>query len=515
MALIRKFGATRGRFHILRVRVIMQNIEHGTTAAAVGVWRLAAASKRAFRPLVAAGAIAVAIAIAAAAWPAAETAKRYATAEAARGTVDVTVSATGTVKPVATVQVGSQASGTIAWIGVDFNSPVKRGQVIARLDPATVKTQVDNARASVANAEAARVASTSEIEAQEASVASARANVAAARAASDDARAQADRYAGLENVLAARDIEAARSAAAQAAAKLQQAEAQLRQAEAALGTVRARRSQSDASIAQASAQLDQASANLDNTIITSPIDGVVVSRDVELGQTVAASLQAPTLFTIANDLAKMQVLAAIDEADVGQVREGQTVVATVDAFPTESFLGRVAQVRLNPVTTDNVVTYTAVVDVENPELKLRPGMTANVVVSVDRREDVLTVPNAALRFRPELSEEEQTKQREASAARRGARGDGDRGGDRGGDRAPSADRQTVWVLGADGAVAPRRVRTGLTDGRVTEILESDLAEGDSVITGSLQASEARQQSTRSGSPLGGRPPVGGSRSRGR
>ena len=293
-------------------------------------------------------------------WSQRADASQYTTDVAERGTVEVSVSATGTVQAVRTVQVGSQASGTISWIGVDFNSPVKRGQVIARLDPATIETQVANAQASVESAEAARSAAGTDIESQQANIAAAKANLEVNRAQRDDALALVRRYEDLKNVVAARDIESARAQASAAEARYQQAAAQVKQAEAASAISRARSRQSDASLAQARAQLAQTNVNLSNTVITSPIDGVVVSRDVDVGQTVAASLQAPTLFTIANDLTKMQVLASVDEADVGQVREGINASFTVDAFPNEMFRARVSQVRLNAQALQNVVTYTAV-----------------------------------------------------------------------------------------------------------------------------------------------------------
>jgi HlyD family secretion protein len=461
--------------------------------------------KRFQKPLIGAVVVLLAVVGVASFWSGEADEKQYLTGTAEIGTVDVAVSATGTVQPVTTVQIGSQASGTVAWIGVDYNSPVKKGQIIARLDPATVQTQIANASASVSSAQASREASAGEIEAQQASIDAARANVDAARARRDDAAALVKRYEGLANVVAARDIEAARTQAAEAVAQYNQSVAQLRQAEASLGSVRARREQANAALAQAQAQLQQASVNLDNTVITSPIDGVVVSRAVDVGQTVAASLQAPVLFTIANDLSKMQILAAIDEADVGQIREGLEVRSTVDTFPNDTFRGRVAQVRLEATTQENVVTYTAVVEVDNPDLKLRPGMTANVEISVERRENVLTVPNAALRFRPELSDEDREQLRESIQARRG--GSSSERGDRQRSQRPegnaAADRQTVWVLTADKKLEPRRVRTGLTDGRVTEVVESDLREGDTVVTGQTGGETAERQQQSGSSPLSG------------
>ncbi|HEY7911053.1 MAG TPA: efflux RND transporter periplasmic adaptor subunit, partial [Blastocatellia bacterium] len=325
----------------------------------------------------------------------------YMTAVAERGSVAVTVSATGTLQATTTVQVGSQASGTVAWLGADFNSDVKRGQVIARLDSSTFEAQIESARASVANAQAAVQAAQTEIAGQTANIESAKANLEVTRVQSEDAAALVNRYKDLKSVLPGRDIEAAQAQAGVAAGRVAQANAQVIQAEASRQSARAKLEQARAQLAQATAQLNQAQANLSHTVITSPIDGVVVSRNVDVGQTVAASLQAPTLFTIANDLTKMQVLASVDEADVGQIKQGIKADFTVDAFPGQSFSGEVSQVRLNAQALQNVVTYTAVVEVSNPELKLRPGMTTNITFPVQQRENVLTVPNAALRFKPE------------------------------------------------------------------------------------------------------------------
>jgi len=478
--------------------------------------RIVSIVKRHRGALVAIVAMAIVIPTVATLWGGGASAKQYATSQVGRGDVDVTVSATGTVQPVKTVQVGSQASGTISWIGVDFNSPVKQGQVIARLDAATVETQIENAQASVASAQAALNGSDSDIQAQKANIQASRANVDAAKAQRDDARANANRLAQLSNVVAARDIEAAKAEAAAADARYAQAVAHARQAEAALQTTDARRAQSSAALSQANAQLRQARVGMDHTVITSPIDGVVVSRDVDVGQTVAASLQAPTLFTIADDLSKMQMLAAVDEADVGQLREGLPVTVTVDAFPSENFKGTISQVRLNATTTENVVTYTAVVAVDNPALKLRPGMTANVTIAIESRENVVTVPNAALRFKPTLSEDEQARLRETWEAQRAARQNGDgaekpSGGEQGSERRQGG--QTVWVQNGEGKLEPRRVQTGLTDGRVTEIVAGNLEEGDVLVTGEVTPESSQDRTQQSGSPFG--PQRYGSSGRGR
>jgi HlyD family secretion protein len=242
---------------------------------------------------------------------------------------------------------------------------------------------------------------------------------------------------------------------------------------------------------------------------------VVVSRNVDVGQTVAASLQAPTLFTIANDLTKMQVLASVDEADVGQIKQGIKANFTVDAFPGENFSGEVSQVRLNAQALQNVVTYTAVVEVSNPELKLRPGMTTNITFPVQQRENVLTVPNAALRFKPELSESEQEDLRQQMEARREQRSEqrarqGDAQREQRRNRSENqtgerSQRQTVWVLTADKKIEPRFVRAGLTNGRVTEIAGGTLQEGETVVIGKTEANATASQPASSPfAPQGGR-----------
>jgi HlyD family secretion protein len=457
----------------------------------------------------------VAVVIAYVFWGEKANASDYLTGKAERGTVEITVSATGTVQAVTTVLVGSQASGAVAWLGADFNTQVKRGQVIARLDSTTFEAQIENAHASVANAEAAVQAATTEITNQNANIQAAKANQEVARVQSDDAAALANRYKDLSSVLPGREIEAAQAQASVAAGRVAQASAQVAQAEAARQTSSARLAQAKAQLAQARAQLEQAEANLSHTVITSPIDGVVVSRDVDVGQTVAASLSAPTLFTIANDLTKMQVLASIDEADVGQIREGIKANFTVDAFPGQDFSGQVSQVRLNAQNLQNVVTYTAVVEVSNSEMKLRPGMTANITFPVERREDVLTVPNAALRFKPELSEKEQQELQAEMQARREQRS-GERRSDnrsenreRQGGQGPETrgrrpQGQMVWVLVGDKKLEPRFVRTGLTNGRVTEVVAGSLNEGETVVIGKNEtgSSAAPRQTA---SPFGQRP----------
>jgi HlyD family secretion protein len=475
----------------------------------------------------------------------------YLTAKAERTNVEVSVSATGTVQAVTTVQVGSQVSGTVQWLGADFNTQVKQGQVIAKLDPAIFQAQVDNQTANVQNAQASIQAAETEITNQKANLSAAKANVEVARVQRDDAQALVKRYESLKNVLSGRELEAAQAQANAAAGRYEQAVAQVSMVEAGNSAARAKLQQAKASLAQAQAQLSQSRANLEHSIITSPIDGVVVSRNVDVGQTVAASLQAPTLFTIANDLTKMQVLASIDEADVGQIKQGIKANFTVDAFPGEVFAGEITQLRLNAQTLQNVVTYSAVIEAVNPEMKLRPGMTANITIPVAKRDGVLAVPNAALRFRPNLSEQEMREKIEAYRNRRqgerqaqggqegqpaqegqarqgqqgqGQQGQGQQGGQRegrqqgggeqgaqaGGEGGQRRQGQMVWVLVGEKQIEPRFVRTGITNGRMTEIVGGDLNEGDTIVIGQNDANGGNRQQ---GSPFGGRPPMGPGRPR--
>ncbi len=282
------------------------------------------------------------------------------TAQVTRGDVVDTVGATGTLEAVTTVQVGTQVSGSVQELYADFNSIVRKGQVIARLDPSLIQTQIEQ---------------------QEANVARAQAEVERLRVSLEDARVKLTRAHDLSarSLIPKTELEAAE-------VNVRSTEAQLRSAQ--------------AGITQARANLNQMRVNLDHTVIHAPIDGIVISRNVDVGQTVAASMQAPTLYLLAADLTKMKVNANIDEADVGRIRPGQDVRFRVDAYPTDDFLGTVSQIRLQPVIVQNVVTYATVIDVPNPALKLKPGMTANVTIEIARRADVVRVPTMALRFRP-------------------------------------------------------------------------------------------------------------------
>ncbi len=291
-----------------------------------------------------------------------------------RGDIVDTVGATGTLQAVTTVQVGSQVSGNIQMLGADFNSIVKKGQVIAKLDPSLFEAQLQQARANLNQT---------------------RANLAKAR--SDLERTKVQLTDAQQKHARAKEL-AARGLVPQS--ELDAAKIAVDTAQAGLASQEATVNQTQAAVTQSQASVNQNQVNLDHTIITAPIDGIVTQRSVDVGQTVAASMQAPTLFVIAADLTKMQVNANIDEADVGRIRPGQHVTFHVDAYPTDNFEGTVSQIRLQPVVVSNVTTYGTVIDVPNLQLKLKPGMTANVKVEIAKRSDVLRIPNSALRFRP-------------------------------------------------------------------------------------------------------------------
>jgi HlyD family secretion protein len=354
-------------------------------------------------------------------------AANYQTATITRGPITQAVTATGTLNPVVNVQVGSQVSGNIATSFVDFNSEVKAGQVVAQIDPVLFQATVTQAEGDLANAQAAL----------------------------ELAKVNATRMQELFT----------RKTSSQA--DLDQAMANLHQAEA------------NVKIKQGA--LDRARADLEHCTITSPIDGVVISRSVDVGQTVAASLQAPVIFAIANDLTKMQIDANVAEADVGVVKVDQNVDFTVDAFPMETFHGKVVQVRNAPITVQNVVTYDTVIGVSNPDLKLKPGMTANVSIIVAHKDDVLQIKNAALRFRPPDATPVETRRMGTSRTGRPGRGRG----------VPheSAER-TVYVLPpGTSRPQPLRIKTGISDGIGTEVVEG-LKEGDRVATAELASAAA-------------------------
>jgi len=355
----------------------------------------------------------------------------YKTEKISRGEIKSVVTATGTVNAVTTVSVGTQVSGSIKKIFVDYNSPVKKGHLLAQIDPSTFQAQVDQAMANLL---------------------SAKANLEKAAITTVDAQRTYQRNKELfaQNFIAQSDLDAAETSykSAEAQQKVNQAQ-----------------------VGQSQAALKIAEANLQYTRILSPVDAIVISRNVDVGQTVAASFQTPTLFSIAQDLTKMQIDTNVDEADIGVVQAGQAVSFTVDAYPDTVFTGKVSVVRNAPITVSNVVTYDVIINVDNPQLKLKPGMTANVSITIETRDNVLRIPNAALRFKPA----ETTSKSEQTLNKQNIKG------------------TKIWIL-EKGKPKPIHVTIGLSNGNYTEVTTGQLEAGQEIITDSLNNNKTSSSS---------------------
>jgi len=342
---------------------------------------------------------------------------KYRTVKVERGSISSFVTANGTVNPVITVLVGSQVSGTIQKLFADYNSRVKQGELVAQIDPALFQAQVSQAKAKVENAKAAFLTGQADIATARSNVEASKANVSKAKVSVEDAKRNFGRALELfsRNLISASDRDSAQTAYDSAVAQLEAAQAQEKASQAQLDSALAKLEAARAQIKQAEAELELAQVNLDHTRITAPVNGIVISRNVDVGQTVAASLQAPTLFTIAQDLTEMQVDTNVSEADIGKVAIGQETTFTVDAFPNLTFRGKVTDIRNAPMTIQNVVTYDVVIQVKNPDFKLKPGMTANASILVAYKENTLRIPNAALRFRPDFARREAASSQKDSA----------------------------------------------------------------------------------------------------
>ncbi|MFN7933229.1 MAG: efflux RND transporter periplasmic adaptor subunit [Bryobacteraceae bacterium] len=415
----------------------------------------------------------------------------YVTAPIDRGDIHSTVTTTGNLNAVTTVQVGSQVSGNIKELHADFNTKVTKGQLVALIDPAPFQAAVDqskavlnSARAAVMTAQATFAKSQSDLAAALASVASQKANVTKAQSVMTLASTEAKRRETLirQNATSQEDFDTAKAGYDQAAASVEAAQAAERAAEAsaqsaskAVDVAKAQLQQTQALVQQNEAALSQAQLNLDHTRILAPVDGTVQSRNMDVGQTVAASFQAPTIFVIAQDLTKMQVDTNVGEADVAVIRLGQEATFTVDAYPGQSFHGVVRQIRHAPINVQNVITYDVVIGVSNPDLKLFPGMTANVTIQTNSASGVLRIPKAALRFRPRST---------------GARGD--------------RQTPTVYVLDANGQPKPQRVQTGISDAMYVELQDGSLHEGQALVVGMKGGTPARPAPSSGGSPGGRR-----------
>lgn len=401
------------------------------------------------------------------------------TAKVERGDIHDVVEATGTINSVITVQVGSQVSGSIAKLNADFNSRVHKGDIVALIDPALFKGALLQATADLKNSEA--------------NLEAAKANLEKAKAALVQTKADYDRTVGLtkDGVMSKQQLDLAKSNYDAASASVDAAVANITQAE--------------AQVSLKEAAVAVAQTNLDYTVIRSPIDGTVVARNVDVGQTVAASLQAPTIFTIAQDLTKMWVYAKTDESDVDNIKVGKAVTFKVDALPKQTFQGVVSQIRMNPTTVQSVVTYDTIIEFANPELKLFPGMTAYVTIPVDTAQNVLKLPNTALRYKPPMAPEEilalykrygiEASEGQQLAENLAAPEVGKPAGSGGQNlpRAPKAETAVVWKLHPDNTMEPVKVSLGITDHAYTEVgavLKGELNEGDDVIIRSV-ASKAQ------------------------
>jgi HlyD family secretion protein len=431
---------------------------------------------------------------------------KYQTATIERGSVKSSISATGNVNAVVTVQVGSQVSGNIKALYADFNTKVKKGQLVAEIDPQVFQARVDqaratldSARASIVSAQAGVEKANADISSAQAAVANQKAAIAKAKSAVQDAKTKlaARKQLFQQGIISQEDLNTAQATYDQAIAEQDAALAQL---DAANHQVQASQAQRDVAVTQLSsgkAQVNQAQASLaqsqldlDHTKIFAPVDGTVIARQMDVGQTVAASFQAPTIFQIAQDLTKMQVDTNVDEADVGQVKLGQPAQFTVDAYPNTIFRASVGQIRQAPINVQNVITYDVVVAVSNPDLKLLPGMTANVKILTNQVDDALKIPNAALRFRPpdvkpQVSPVRAAGRRQQSSA-------------------------AVWIVDQDGKPKQVSVKLGITDGNFTAVDSSDLKEGEEVIV----ASSSSNAPASKGTPGFGGGGAGGGRGRG-
>jgi HlyD family secretion protein len=396
------------------------------------------------------------------------------TAKVERGDIKDSVEATGTINAVITVQVGSQVSGTVAKLNADFNSRVHKGDVVALIDPALFKGALLQAIADLENAKANLVA--------------AQANLEKAKAGLVQTKADYDRTVGLfrSGIMSQQQLDLAK--------------ANYDSANAAVSAAAASVTQGEAQVSQKQAAVEIAQTNLNYTVIRSPIDGTVVARNVDVGQTVAASLQAPTIFTIAQDLSKMWVYAKTDESDVGNIKVGKPVTFKVDAFPKDTFHGMVSQVRMNATTVQSVVTYDTIIEFANPELKLFPGMTAYVTIPVATVENALKLPNTALRYKPPMTADEtlatykkygiEGGERQIASAGTGVvqASESGKSGTENLPRMPKADTAVVWKLGPDNTLVPVKVSLGITDHAFTEVLavlKGELKESDALVIRSV------------------------------
>lgn len=401
---------------------------------------------------------------------------KFLTARVEQGAITSVVQATGTINPLTTVPVGSDVSGTVKYIFADFNSRVRAGQVLAQLDPEVYQAQVTQARGNVENAIANEKNLEAAIAVQEAVIQTNAANLEKAKAAAEYAKATAQRYQKLtqDGVISRDQAEQLKSGMDQADAQVRATEAQWNQSRAQLAQSRAQLEQAQAQVMTAQGSLDLAQTNLRDCTILSPIDGTVVARNVTVGQSVAASLQAPVVFSIAQDLARMQLYASTDESDTGSIKIGTEATFQVDAFPSDTFRGRVSAIRLNATTVQNVVTYNTVIDFENLDGRLLPGETAYATIPTGHVEDCIKVPNSALRFTPNFPPQQIQQLYRTYGISTAATS------------SHAGSRRVVWKL-EEGGIRPVAVQVGITDYTYTQLVSGNVRPGDVLAAGEEQS----------------------------
>jgi len=390
----------------------------------------------------------------------------YKTKPTVKGDIAQTISATGTVNPVTIVNVGAQVTGKVLKLYADYNSAVKKGDIVAKIDPELYKRDIEEGRAGLKTARANLKSISKNINYAEAKVKSAGAEIKKAAATLAYAQKEYERYVKLfkKELVSASERDQKELAYKEALARLESAKAEQRGQKANLSSKKADYEAALSRVKSAEAALKRDQTNLDYTIIKSPVDGIVVSREVDEGQTLTARMQTPLLFKIAEDLTKMQVNASIDEADIGRIKTGQQTLFTVDAFPYTTFEGILKQVRIAPIMVQNVVTYDVIIEVENKELKLKPGMTANVTIVVEHKNNVIKIPNEALRFIPPVVSRIDKKA---------------------GKSLKSSHSKVVWQINNSKSLEPLLVKTGITDGEYTELVRGAVKEGDALVIEAL------------------------------
>lgn len=422
----------------------------------------------------------------------------FKTMKVVKGDIAQTISATGTVNPVIIVNVGAQVTGKVLKLFADYNSIVKKGDIVAKIDPELYKSDLEEGTARLKTARANLESIFKNISYAEAKVKSAGAEIKKAGAGLAYAKKEYKRYVELfqKDLVSASERDQKESAYEEALARLESANAEQSAQKANLYSKKADYEASFSQVKSAEAALDRDKTNLDYTIIRSPVDGTVVSREVDEGQTLTARMQTPLLFKIAEDLTKMQVNASIDEADIGRIKAGQQALFTVDAFPYTIFKGILKQVRIAPIIVQNVVTYDVIIEVENRELKLKPGMTANVTIIVEQKSDVVKIPNEALRFIPPGNwkmEDGKPKDRKI--------------GKKAGKSLKGKHSRLVWRMNKNGRLESLAIKTGISDGEYTGLVRGDLQEGDALVTGVLGRNGKPVISKKAGSLPGAGPPL--------